>query len=172
MSALTALVLLAAAGCGDGGKEETPYGSAEEVRNYRERIDWIVDEVNRVQEEMERMAVGTSGQATGRNLAAAYERLAPRLESVLEELDRIEPPPKLAELHRRIRRLILLRLEALGRAAEGWRVEQATSFEEAEPLYGEAEERFDQADALAAQVNEELEEVDVALAEEGENLVG
>ena len=166
-SAWMLLTLLAVAGCG-GRKEETPYGGVEEVRRYREQIDRVIDEVNAIQTEMERTAVGSSGRATGRNLSEAYERLAPRLKVVLEKVDRIEPPSELAELHRRIREVILLRLQALERAAEGWRVEKETSsFEKAESFYEEAEERFDRAAALAAQVNEELEEIDLSLARTG-----
>ena len=169
------LMLLVAGGCGDGKKEErgTPYGNVDEVRAYRERINEIIDEVNAVQSEVESTAVGSSGQATGENLAAAYERLGPRLRKALEELEGMEPPPLLAELHGEVRGVILLRLGGFDKVAEGWRVEQASSFAEAEPLYEEAEEKFSEANALIAQVNEELEEVDIALAEaEGENPVG
>lgn len=169
------LMLLVVGGCGDGKEEErgTPYGSVDEVRAYRERINEIIDEVNAVQSEVESTAVGSSGQATGENLSAAYERLRPRLREALEEVESMKPPSRLEQLHGEVRGMIVLRLEGFDKVAEGWRVEQASSFAEAEPLYEEAEEKFDEANALIAQVNEELEEVDIALAEaEGENPLG
>jgi len=163
------LMALIATGCGDDGDDEkkTPYGSAEEVWAYRARIDAVIDEVNAVQNEVERTAVGSAGRATGENLAAAYSRLKPRMLAVLEELEEIDPPAALAELHGDIRELILLRLAAYDQVIEGWEVERENSFAEAEPLYDEAEDKLEEASLLAAGINEELEQVDVALAEVG-----
>ena len=165
--------LLAGTGCGgDGDGKKTPYGSAAKVRAYRDQIDAIVEAVNAVQDEMERTAVGSTDRATGENLAAAAVVLKPQLQATLELLERIDPPARLAELHAEMRRLIQLRLEAFDQVSQGWEVEQASSFAEAEPLYDQAEEMLDEANALAARVNEELEEVDIALAEaEGGNPV-
>jgi len=172
-----ALVLLAAllagTGCGDdGGGKKTPYGNAAKVRAYRDRVDAIVDTVNAIQDEMERLAVGSAGQATGENLAEAAAVLEPRLQAALEQLDGIDPPARLADLHAEMRRLIQLRLEALDQVSQGWEVEQVDSFAAAEPLYDQAEGMLDEVNALAARVNAALEEVDIALAEaEGGNPV-
>ena len=156
------LIALVVVGCGDDGDDgkRTPYGSAEEVWDYRRQIDAIVDEV-------ERTAVGSAGRATGENLAAAYSRLKPRMLAVLEEVEEIEPPKALVDLHGDIRELILLRLGAYDQVIEGWRVEQENSFVEAEPLYDEAEDKLEEASLLAVAINGELEQVDVALAEVG-----
>ena len=163
------LIALVVVGCGDDGDDgkRTPYGSAEEVWDYRRQIDAIVDEVNAVQDEVERTAVGSAGRATGENLAAAYSRLKPRMLAVLEEVEEIEPPKALVDLHGDIRELILLRLGAYDQVIEGWRVEQENSFVEAEPLYDEAEDKLEEASLLAVAINGELEQVDVALAEVG-----
>lgn len=165
--------LLAVTGCGnDGDEQKTPYGNAAKVRAYRDRIDAIVEAVNAIQDEMEQIAVGSTGQATGENLAAAAVRLKPQLLATLDLLDGIDPPARLADLHAEMRRLIQLRLEAFDQVSAGWEVEQADSFAEAEPFYDQAEGKLNEATALAARVNEELEEVDIALAEaEGGNPV-
>jgi len=143
----------------------TSYGSAEEVRAYREQINQVIDEVNAVEQEVQETAVGSTGRATGENLAAAYERVLPRLQAVLETLDQIRPPPRLARLHRDIRRLVLLRLEAYNTVIEGWNVEQARSFAAAEPIYEQAEVKLKEANILIAQINEEIGKMEAALAE-------
>ena len=160
--------LLAGTGCGDDGEgQKTPYGKAAKVRAYRDQVDAIVQAVNAVQDEMERAAVGSTGRATGENLATAVVRLGPQLQAALERLDSIEPPERLAGLHAEMRRLIQLRLEAFDQVVEGWEVEQTNSFAGAEPFYDQAESKLGEASALASRVNEELEKVDIALAGAG-----
>ena len=155
---LPAVLLLVLWGCGHDEKEEdTPYGSAEEVRQYRERINPLIDELNAIEMEVQETAVGTSGQATAANLAAACERLCERLRAVLAEIEAIEPPPLLAPLHGDVRRLVLLRLEAYTAVLEELEAEVEAAFDQ-------AEEQLRQANALAAELNGELEEVDRVLA--------
>ncbi len=164
---IVALGLIGQLGCGDSQEDapETPYGSVEEVREYRLLIDPIVAEVNEVEMEVQRTAVGSSGQATAANLAAAYEVLKPRLQAVLEALNQVEPPALLAPLHRDIRKLITLRLEAFNTLLEGREAEN-------EELYEVAEAKLVEANALIPELNQELEKIDMVLAEaEEENPV-
>ena len=159
--------LVGLAGCGDDGDDEnqTPYGSAAEVSAYRNQVEPIITEVNDIEMEVQRTAVGASGQATAANLAVAYERLKPRLLQALEDFERIEPPPLLAPLHRDIEQLITLRLEAFDTLLEGWNNED-------EALYEVAEEKLRLANDLIPRLNQELMQVDVALFEaEGSNPV-
>ena len=151
-------------GCGDEdeGEAETPYGTAAEVREYRRQLEPVIVEVNDIEMEVHRTAVGSSGQATAANLAAAFERLRPRLQAVLEAADQIAPPPLLGPLHQDIRRLIALRLEAFDTLLEGWSTAN-------EDLYQVAEDRLSQANALIPELNEELESLDMAMIEAGES---
>jgi uncharacterized protein YoxC len=155
---LAVCLLLGVWGCGgDENKAETPYGNAEDVRVYREQINPLIDEINAIEMEVQETAVGASGQATAANIAAACELLCQRLRAVLEELEAIEPPALLAPLHREVRQVVLLRLEAYNAVLEGLG-------EQDEQLFSEAVEKLNQANVLAAQLNEDLEEVDQTLA--------
>ena len=159
-----AIVGLGLWGCGDEdeGEAETPYGTAAEIREYRRQLEPVIVEVNDIEMEVYRTAVGSSGQATAANLAAAFERLRPRLQAVLEAVGQIEPPPLLGPLHQNIRRLIVLRLEAFDTLLEGWSAAN-------EDLYQVAEDRLSQANALIPELNEELESLDMAMIEAGES---
>lgn len=160
---------MALAGWGCGGNEEgdqTPYGSAEEVRQYRQRLEPIIQAINAVEVETDSAAVGSSGQATAANLARVYARVRPSVQQALEALEQLVPPPLLAPLHREIKQALLLRLSAYDAVLQGWvqQQEQGES-EQSAALYRQAEEALASAKALLAQVNAELEKVDLALGE-------
>lgn len=174
-AALCAALLLAwLGGCGDGKVGDTPYGSAAQVREYRLRIDPIIDQINAIEQEAQRTAVGASGQATAENLAAVYQQVLPRLQEALAAFAQLVPPPRLQELHRDMRQIITLRLGAYGAVLEGWEAQQAQGqTPHSDALYQQAEDQLRQANALIALVNQELRQVDLALgqAEGGNPLV-
>jgi len=62
----------------------------------------------------------------------------------------------MAPLHREVRQVVLLRLEAYNAVLE-------RLGEQDEQLFSEAVEKLNQANVLAAQLNEDLEEVDQTL---------
>jgi hypothetical protein len=174
--AITALVLALAGlgGCGeDGGTSPTPYGSAEEVRAYRLQTNPLIDWVNSLEQEVQRRAVGASGQATAENLAAVCQYARPLLQDARDSFDRIVPPPRLEELHRDMRQVMSLRLEAYAAVLEGWALQQEQGQNpQSDALYQQAEEKLAQANVLIAAVNLQLREVDVVLGEaEGRNPV-
>ncbi|MFT5085785.1 MAG: hypothetical protein ACI906_002490 [Candidatus Latescibacterota bacterium] len=160
--------LLVLAGCGDD-KADTPYGDEEVVSVYRSEINSAIDEVNAVEGALREMAVGSTGKATGENLAAACLLLEARLVAVLVQLDAIAPPRKLSGTHADMRAAIELRREACEKIAAGWQVEQEQSFELAEPIYEAAEMLLSQAREKLALVDEVLGKVDVALGVEQES---
>ena len=102
-----------------------------------------------------------------------YRELKPRLVALIVDLEEIAVPQKLSEMHGDIRSALWLRLEAFELVIEGWATEQQQSYEEAQPLYADAEKKIDEANTLLAAVSEVLLQVDIALAEaEGRTLVG
>ena len=166
--------LVGLGGCGeDEGTSQTPYGSADEVRAYRLQANPLIDWVNSLEQEVQRRAVGASGQATAENLAAVYQYAQPLLRDASESFDRIIPPPRLEELHRDMRQVMNLRLEAYAAVLEGWTLQQAQGQNaQSDTLYQQAEAQLAQANALIAAVNQQLKEVGLALGEgEGKNPV-
>ena len=157
LAALAGLV-----GCGDDLKSanQTLYGNAAEVGAYRRQVEPVITAVNDIEMEWQSTAVGASGEATAANLATAFERLKPRLLQALEDFERIEAPPLLAPLHRDIRRLIILRLEAFDALLAGWNDADEAA---AEVLYEAAEGKLRLANELIPRLNRELQQVDMAL---------
>ena len=153
------LVLACAlAGCGDGDDDDgNPTGSAASAGAYRKALEPIIVAVNEIEMDVQETAVGSSGQATAANLAAAFERLRPRLRERLEAFDQIDPPAAWTGLHGQIRELMSLRLEAFDALLEGF-VSADLS------LYATAEQRLRQANDLIVEINEQLMEMDLSLA--------
>ena len=148
--------------CGSD-KPETPYGDAETLVVYRAAVDPLISEINEVEQSLRVMAVGSTGRATGENLAAACQVLDERLTAVLYQLDAIDPPRKLRAMHADMQTAVDLRLRACQRIADGWQIEREASFEAAQSAYLEAEALLSQARAILVAVNAVLSEVDVAL---------
>ncbi|MBI2502654.1 MAG: hypothetical protein HYW07_05405 [Candidatus Latescibacteria bacterium] len=172
--ALVCVWLLVGGGCGeDEGASQTPYGSADQVRAYRLQTNPLIDWVNSLEQEVQRRAVGASGQATAENLAAVYQYAQPLLQDARDSFDRITPPPRLEELHRDMRQVMSLRLEAYAAVLAGWALQQEQGQNaQSDTLYQQAEAQLAQANALIVAVNQELKKVDLALGEaEGENPV-
>ena len=148
--------------CGSD-EPETPYGDAEILVVYRAAVDPLISEINEVEQSLRVMAVGSTGRATGENLAAACQVLDGRLTAVLYQLDAIDPPRKRRAMHTDMRTAVDLRLRACQRIADGWQIEREASFEAARSAYLEAEALLSQARAILVAVNAVLSEVDVAL---------
>ena len=108
--------------------------------------------------------LGASGQATAANLAAAFERLRPRLAEALAAFEQIDPPHEWTDLHGRIRELIRLRLEAFDALLEGFESEDLD-------LYALTEQNLRQANDLIPGLNEELMEIDLRLTPASEATV-
>jgi len=144
-------------------RAETPYGNAESLAAYRAAVDPLISEINEVEQLLRVMAVGSTGRATGENLAVACQVLDGRLTAVLSRIDAIDPPYKLRAMHADMRAAVDLRLRACQRIAVGWQIEREASFEAAQSTYLEAEALLSEARARLLAVNAVLSEVDVAL---------
>ena len=117
------LLLVAVAGCGDDAPQ-TEFGSLKSVERYRDELEAIIVEVNAIEQEVWERAVGSTGRATGQNLAPVYRELKPRLVALIVDLDEIAVPPKLTEMHGEMRSALGLRLEAFDLVITGWATEQ------------------------------------------------
>ena len=148
-------------------RAETPYGDAESLAAYRAAVDPLISEINEVEQALRAMAVGSTGRATGENLAVACQVLDGRLTTVLSQIDAIDPPRKLRAMHADMRTAVDLRLRACQRIAVGWQIERKASFEAAQSTYLEAEALLSEARARLVAVNAVLNEVDVALDSAG-----
>ncbi len=143
----------------------TAYGSVAEVSAYLQTINPHITTFSKLQQEYEEALASTKqGNAdrrgTGRNLAAAVR---PGLQSVLEELDNIEPPPLLAPFHRDTRKMLVTRIDALARTIEGWEVEQAEG--DFEAIYQDAETKYESANQLILQLNRQMDSINTTVQE-------
>jgi len=153
------LALVALSGCGDDD-DGSPLDSSHAMGSYRLALEPVIVAVNEIELDVQARAVGSSGQATAANLAAAFGPLRPRLVAAREAFDEIEPPSSMADLHLGIRELIALRLEAFDVLLQG----HANDDPE---LYAVAEKRLRQANELIPGLNERLMEIDLDLAAAG-----
>ena len=152
-----ALLVISASGCADNDSG-TRFGPADQVRDYRSRLNPIIDDVGALENEVTDRAVSTSNRATPSNLDTVYRDIRPQLLEALVELDRIEPPTKLRHVHDSIRQLILLRLDAYAE------VTAAVAGGSEGPL-PEAEEKLRLANDMIRELNETLCEIDIALGD-------
>lgn len=152
-----ALGLSALAGCGDDG-QDTPFGQADAVRDYRAALNPIIDEVSAIEQEVTARAVDSAQVAVDADLSAVYQEVRPRLSAALADFDRLEPPRRLAELHADIRQLLSLRLEAYQLVMDGYAAGDTS-------VYPTASAKLRQANALIPDINARLCEVDVALGD-------
>ena len=154
-----AAILLLLASCAPE-PEETPYGSAEEVRAYLQQIEPYIQQVSRIQQQVHGQ-VGTSGAGTGQNLSEVMDETRPLLQKLQDDFSGLTPPPLLGPLHRDIGRLMSLRLAAFDATTKGWQLEQEKG--DARELYADAEEMLREANGLSAALNEQLQDVNGAL---------
>ena len=138
---------------------QTPYGDRAQVQTYLEAINPFVQEVGKIQLEIDKM-VGSSGQATGKNLAPAMEIAKPRLQQAIADFAKISPPPLLSPLHNDIKNMMVLRLAGYETTIRGWAQEQQDGSTEA---YAEAEGKLREANQLIITLNQEMAKVFQAL---------
>lgn len=167
---LLLLVLsLAMTGCGKKPEDKsppassTPYGSPQDVSAYFQVIDPLVQELNGLHQELYQK-VGTSGKATGANLAPAMAQGKPKLQQVLAQLEKTTPPPLLAPFHEQLKKLVVLRLAAYELTAEGWQQEQAKT-PQFEDQYNRGEAKLNEAQQIGGQLGAERAHIQQVLAQ-------
>ena len=138
----------------------TPYGSKVEIESYLNRINPHVQEVGRIQLLVDKN-IGSSGRATGSNLAPVMKGIKPDLEAILDTLSSINPPPLLASFHGNFKKLVTLRIAAYDTIIRGYELEQKTGDLS---LYEKAETNLDEANKLIVLLNEEMGKIMESLA--------
>jgi hypothetical protein len=151
------LMMWSVSGCGDDD-EGVRFGDPLVVRDYRDALNPIIDEVSAIEAQVQQRAVGSSNVATAANLNAVYTDVRPQLLEVLVEFDRLTPPRRLLDLHRDIRSLMILRLDAYRIVMEGYAAADSS-------VYAIAEGVLQQANELILDINLGLCEIDVALSD-------
>jgi hypothetical protein len=138
---------------------QTPYGDSKQVQDYLDAINPYVQEVGKIQLEIDKM-VGASGKATGANLGPAMEKGKPRLEQAIEGFSQITPPPLLAPLHGDIEKLMVLRLKGYETTISGWAQERQDGSTD---QYEQAEATLREANQFILKLNSEMGRVHQAL---------
>ena len=130
----------------------TPYGTKAEIESYLNRINPHVQEVGRIQLLVDKN-IGSSGQATGSNLAPVMKSIKPNLEAILDTLSSVNPPPLLSSFHGNFKKLVTLRIAAYDTTIRGYELEKETGDLS---LYEKAEANLDEANKLIVLLNEEM----------------
>ncbi|MFP6646835.1 MAG: hypothetical protein VCF24_25230 [Candidatus Latescibacterota bacterium] len=144
----------------------TAYGSVAEVSAYLNAINPHIETIGGLQKDYEE-ALASSRQGaserrgTGRNLAEKAASIRPGLQSELDALDAIQPPPLLAPFHRDTRKMLATRIDALRRVIAGWELEQAGG--DCEAVYQEAEDKYESANQLILQLNTQMNRINTSL---------
>ena len=138
----------------------TPYGTKAEIETYLNRINPHVQEVGRIQLLVDKN-IGSSGRATGSNLAPVMQGIKPSLEVVLDTLSGVNPPPLLSSFHNNFKKLVTLRIVAYDTTIRGYELEQETGDLS---LYEEAEANLDEANKLIVLLNAEMGKIMESLA--------
>ena len=144
----------------------TAYGSVAEVSAYLNAINPHIETIGGLQKDYEE-ALASSRQGaserrgTGSNLAEKAASIRPGLQSELDALDAIQPPPLLAPFHRDTRKMLATRIDALRRVIAGWELEQAGGDYEA--VYREAEDKYESANQLILQLNTQMNRINTSL---------
>jgi hypothetical protein len=145
----------------------TAYGSVAEVSTYLNAINPHIETIGRLQKDYEEQALASSRQGaserrgTGRNLAEKAVAVRPRLQSELDALDAIQPPPLLAPFHRDTRKMLAARIDALRHVIAGWELQQAG--DDYEVAFREAEAKFESANQLILQLNTQMDRINTSL---------
>lgn len=130
----------------------SPYGTKEDIEQYLNLINPHVQEVGRIQLLVDKN-IGSSGRATGSNLAPTMKSVKPTLEAILDTLSNLNPPPLLSSFHGDFKKLVALRISAYDTTIRGYSVEKETGDLS---LYQEAEAQLDEANKLIVQLNGEM----------------
>ena len=137
-----------------------PYGTKVEIETYLNRINPHVQEVGRIQLSVDKK-IGSSGKATGSNLAPVMKSMKPNLEAILDTLSGMNPPPLLSSFHSNFKKLVTLRIAAYDTTIRGHELEQKTGDLS---LYKEAEANLEEANKLIVLLNEEMGKIMESLA--------
>ena len=138
----------------------TSYGAKAEIEAYLNRINPHVQEVGRIQLLVDKN-IGSSGRATGSNLAPVMKSVKPKLEAILDTLSGVNPPPLLSSFHAKFKNLVTLRIVAYDTTIRGYELEKETGDL---LLYEEAEANLDEANKLIVLLNEEMGKIMESLA--------
>ena len=135
----------------------TAFGTLAEVDEYLQAIDPYVRGVSQVQRDLYG-AVGSSGSATGQNLAEQINASGAiaKLNQHIEGFSQLQPPALLAPLHTKIEKLMVLRVKAYQLTQEGWESERSNLTSD---KYQQAEAQLREANELSAELNTNLQEV-------------
>lgn len=139
----------------EGRTSFTPYGTKTKIETYLNRINPHVQEVGRIQLSVDKN-IGSSGRATGSNLAPVMKRLKPNLEAILDTLSGLNPPPLLSSFHGTFKKLITLRIAAYDTIIKGHKIEKETGDLS---LYEQAEAQLDEANKLIVLLNGEMSKI-------------
>ena len=141
---------------------QTPYGRADHVVSYLQQIDPYIKGVVDLQKQIDATA-GSSGRATGRNLAEIVGQVRPQLQGMVANFDTIAPPPLLDTFHQEVRTLLKTRLAAYDQIIEGRKQEQASGemglYQKAETLLSEANDQIQVLNTQLQNVHQALREV-------------
>jgi len=138
---------------------QTQYGTPAEVTVYLQTMGPLIRTVSQAEITVQKQ-VNASGKATGKNLSAAMQEVLPSLQEAFYTFDKIEPPPLLAPLHKDIKKIFALRLDAYNQTIKGWELEQA---EEGSDLYVQAEAKMKEANILSQKLNQEMAKIQQTL---------
>lgn len=140
--------------------QNTLYGNSADIEAYLQAINPHIQEIGRIQLDVDK-SVGSTGKATGENLASAMEVYKPRLEAVLESLSTVEPPPLLASFHGDVKKLVTLRISGYDDTIRGRLAEQNSGDI---TLYENAEITLKEANVLIGHLNSEMQKINAALS--------
>jgi hypothetical protein len=140
----------------------TPYGSVDEVVNYRAQIEPYIVAITAAQAMVDQK-VGSAGRATVANLATAMQAAKPQLQAAQDSLQQLQPPLRLTPLHAKIGRLVACRLEAYTLTIDRWHEEQTTDGTPTSWREQEAEAKLAEANDLIRQLNDELQAIETAV---------
>jgi hypothetical protein len=145
---------------GEEHASTTHYGTKAEIETYLNRINPHVQEVGRIQLLVDKN-IGSSGRATGSNLAPVMKGTKPNLAAILDTLTGVNPPPLLSSFHSNFKKLVTLRIAAYDITIRGYELEQNTGDLS---LYNKAEANLDEANKLIVLLNEEMGKIMESLA--------
>ena len=94
------------------------------------------------------------------------QEVLPSLREAFKNFDKVEPPPLLAPLHKDIKQLFSLRLNAYNDTIKGWELEQSA---EESDLYVRAENKMKEANILSQKLNQEMAKIQQSLIDQAES---
>tara|TARA_Y100000588_G_C13983296_1_gene808221 strand:+ start:94 stop:648 length:555 start_codon:yes stop_codon:yes gene_type:complete len=145
---------------------QTQYGTPAEITGYIQTIGPFIRVISEAEITVQQQVNDQSGQATGKNLSRAMQEVLPSLREAFKNFDKVEPPPLLAPLHKDIKQLFSLRLDAYNDTIKGWELEQSA---EESDLYVRAENKMKEANILSQKLNQEMAKIQQSLIDQAES---